>query len=442
MPNSRVCVIGLGFVGSAIAATWLRAGASVVGYDASSARISLLREGGFTTEEKIADAFVKGLNSSSLTLTDVEVPALLECELKFVCVPVYQAEDKNADLSVLKSACESVGRKLKKTDAVIICSSVPPGTTRNVLCPILEASSGLKAGEDFSLIYSPERIFVGRAVDDIEERYPTIISGIDTHSLDAAERIFRTVAKKGVIRMQSLEGAELEKLFEGVYRDVNIALANELALICGELNVDFWSVREAANSQPFSHIHVPGFGVGGACIPVYPWFVAKSVRKNATRLIVDSRVINDSMVDWLVEALKEKFQRKSSTRVGVLGLAFRADVPDARNSPTYRLVTKLKEQQFSVVGVHDPIIKNDGMLGDLLTNDLERILRESNVVILVTDHSCYKQIQWDKISRARKEPLVVIDGKGILRGISAEGIEILVLGQGNQGLAVFEHQPS
>ena len=344
-------------------------------------------------------------------------------------MPVYLGKDKRADLSSLKSATATVGSTLKRGDAVIICPSVPPGTTRKVVVPILEKQSGLAAGKDFDLIYSPERILVGRAVEDIEKHYPAVISGIDEKSLNRAESIFRIVAQKGVLKMPNIESAEFEKLAEGVYRDVNISLANELAMVCDELGVDFWAVREAANSQPFSQIHVPGLGVGGACIPVYPWFVVQSVENTDTRLIEDGREINDSMVDYLVESLKKNFHLNAKSKIAILGLAFRGGVADSRLSVTYRLVESLRKSGFDQLKIHDPLISKDSKVGDILTSNLDEALSLADVAVIATDHKMYKDYDWKSYKRESK--LKIIDAKGILRDKPlSSSVEVYGLGYG------------
>ncbi|MHB8566260.1 MAG: nucleotide sugar dehydrogenase [Nitrososphaerales archaeon] len=430
----RVSVIGLGFVGSSIASVWLRAGATVFGYDTSQARLKAIGEGKVSEEAGVAEAFKVGLASGKLKIA-LEEQELKESEIKIVCVPVYLNHGK-ADLSFLESACSTVARTLKKGDAVIIQPSVPPGTTRKIARPILESKSGLEAGRDFALIYSPERILVGRAIEDIETRYPAVISGISDSSLEKAAEIFGKISKKGVVKMPSIETAEMEKLAEGVYRDVNIAVANELAIVCDELGIDFFAVREAANSQPFCHIHSPGFGVGGACIPVYPVFVSSVVSETATKIIDDARGLNDSMAKLLTSALKTKFGATKDTKVGILGLAFRGDIADARLSVTYRLVDELKSIGVENILVHDPMVQSDPTLGNMLIRDLNKVLEWSDIVLLATDHSAYKEIAWDSLKRTL--PLTVIDGKGILRGISSPKIKLYGLGYGERSPGIRE----
>jgi nucleotide sugar dehydrogenase len=433
--NLKIAVFGLGFVGTSIASAWLRAGAIVEGFDISAERISALKNpSSINFEQAVEQAFERGLNTGKLSLYTLnEAPKTIQADVKFVCVPVYLSEkDKNADLTFLKSAARSVGATLKNGDAVVICPSVPPGTTRKIVLPLLEEASGLSTEKgDFDLIYSPERILVGRAVEDIEDRYPAVISGINAQSLERAETLYLNVAQKGVIKMPNIETAEFEKLAEGVYRDVNVAVANELAMACDELGVNYWSVREAANSQPFCHLHLPGLGVGGACIPVYPWFVAKAVKKTGAKIIEDSREINDSMVNYLVTSLINNFKVSKDTRVGILGLAFRGGVADSRMSVTYRLVEKLRASGLYRIKVHDPLIHGDARLGEILTSNLQDVISNSDIVVIATDHKIYGEYQWNSIAeRPGENKLKVIDTKGILLGGKFSHIEVFGLGYG------------
>ena len=427
----KIAVFGLGYVGTSIAAAWLRAGATVDGFDVSVERIAnLSNPKSIDFEKAVEEAFEKSLASGKLRLHSVTGVVRSDADVKFVCVPVYLlSEEKRADLSFLKSAVGSVALTLRKGDAVVICPSVPPGTTRNEVVPILEKYSGLSAGEDFDVIYSPERILVGRAVEDIEKRYPTIISGINGKSLSRAESLFLKIAQKGVVKMPNLETAEFEKLAEGVYRDVNIALANELAMACDELGVNFWAVREAANSQPFCNLHAPGLGVGGACIPVYPWFATQSLKKSASKMIEDSREINDSMVDYLVASLETNFEIGRESNIVILGLAFRGGIADSRMSVTYRLVELLREKGITHLQVHDPLIHSDVVLGKILTDNLQKALAEADVAIIATDHRNYGDFPWDSIPR-KKTKLRVIDCKGMLLGKKFSNVEIFGLGYG------------
>jgi nucleotide sugar dehydrogenase len=221
------------------------------------------------------------------------------------------------------------------------------------------------------------------------------------------------VFKKGVIAMSNMRTAETEKLLEGVYRDVNIALANEMAKFCESVGVDFWEARDAANSQPFSHIHKPGAGVGGACIPVYPQFIlhtadAHKVQCNITRL---GRTVNDSMPEYCVEQATKLVGSIDGSTIAVLGLAFRGGVSDTRLSPTYHVISELKKRGAKEIRIHDPLVKSDDKIDrDIkLTNEIKEAVKDADLVILVADHPEYKNL-----SSAAVWGAPVYDGRGML----------------------------
>lgn len=310
---------------------------------------------------------------------------------------------------------ETVAKGLKKGDLVIVESSLPPGTTVEIVKPILEEASGLKVEEDFYLAYSPERVYVGRVVKDIEENYPKVVGGIGPLSLDAASRFYEKICRKGVLKMSSTTAAEFEKLAEGIYRDVNIALANELALACMILGLNYYEVAEAANSQPYCHLHLPGPGVGGACIPIYPYFtLIKLVEKKFNaRLVKTARELNENMPQVVVKIIDHVYLKHvdpGRVKVAVLGDAFRGDVDDVRLSPTHDLVSLLKARGVSRIVVHDPYVKKDPHLERLnveLTQDLVKTLSEANLVIAATRHSTYVGLKVSTILEyAGGEPFV------------------------------------
>lgn len=409
----RIAIYGLGHVGSPIASAWLRAGAHVIGVDKSPAVLDNARNGGtHVPEPGVAQAYQKGLRERRFSIYDDPVKASQDSSFKMICVPVLVDDSFSADLGAVRQVALAIGRGLKKGDAVSLNPSVPPGTTEDVVIPILEKESGLRVEQDFCMIYNPERIYEGRAIQDIEEGYPAVIAGAGPKSLEMGAALFSVIFKRGVFRMQSIKAAETEKLLEGVYRDVNIALANEMAKFCERIGVNFWEAREAANSQPYSHIHRPGAGVGGACIPVYPQFVlhtaaANKIECNITKL---GRTVNDSMPEYCVEqalALVES----DHPAVSILGLAFRGGVSDTRLSPTYRVIDQLRARGINNIRVHDPLVKMDPTLpeGVLLTSSLDQAVSGAELVILVADHSEYRALGSDRLAGA-----AVYDGRGIL----------------------------
>lgn len=414
----RIAVYGLGHVGSPITAVWLRFGAHVIGVDKSPSVLESARKGRtHIPEPGVSEAFSKGLKEKRFFVYDDPVKASRDSEIKMICVPVLTTgQSLSADLGAVKQVASSIARGLKKGDIVVLNPSVPPGTSEDAVVPVLEKESGLKAERDFLMVYSPERIYEGRAIKDIEDNYPAIVSGAGPSSLAAGAKLFSLVFKKGVMTMSSMRTAEAEKLLEGVYRDVNIALANELALFCEKAGVDFWEAREGANSQPFCHIHKPGVGVGGACIPVYPQFIlhtADMVKAecNITRL---GRNVNDSMPAYCVnQALALCASAPAQCTVTVLGLAFRGGVSDTRLSPTYAVVSELKRLGAKEIRVHDPMVKSDGALpaGVMLTQDLAKAVKGADLVILATDHAEYRNLSKKELGDAP-----VYDGRGMLDG--------------------------
>ena len=292
------------------------------------------------------------------------------------------------------------------------------------------------------MIYNPERIYEGRAIEDIEQRYPAIVSGTGVRSINIGVRIYSIIFKKGVIAMSSIRTAETEKLLEGVYRDVNIALANELAKFCEKVGVDFWEARNAANSQPFCHIHKPGVGVGGACIPIYPQFILHT----ADRMKIDcsitrmSRNINDSMaaycVEQAIELLEEGKEEKNNIKkqgreqlkkrsfvnkgmdeviITLLGLAFRGGVSDTRSSPTYKVIDEFqKRMKVKEIRVHDPLVINDPALSGkqnniVLTSNLNEAIQGTDLIMLIADHPEYRTL-----TPADLGGIPLYDGRGML----------------------------
>ncbi len=412
----KIAVYGLGYVGAALASVWLRSGAHVIGTDKDPQVLANARKGRtHVPEPGVNEAFTKGLREKRFFVYDDPVKASHDSNLKIICVPVL-ISDTGADLAAVKQVASAIGRGLKKGDVVSLNPSVPPGTTEDVVIPLLERGSGLRVENDFYVVYSPERIYEGRAIKDIEENYPAVLAGAGPKSIELGSRLYSIVFKKGVIKLGSIAAAETEKLLEGVYRDVNIALANEMAKFCEKIGVNFWEAREAANSQPFCHLHRPGAGVGGACIPVYPQFLLhaaelNNVECNITRL---GRSINDSMPEYCVEQaikLLDGATEPAQAGVTLLGLAFRGGVSDTRLSPTYRIIDELRKRGVKEIRVHDPLVRSDPALpaGVRFTPDLGQAVKGADLVILVADHAEYRGLDHKALGSAG-----VYDGRGIL----------------------------
>ncbi|MFZ1077567.1 MAG: nucleotide sugar dehydrogenase [Nitrosotalea sp.] len=433
--NRKVLAIyGLGNVGGPIAAAWLRKGVKVIGVDISQELLSQIKSGvSHKKEPLVSETFTKSLRDGNLSLTINGTKASQNSDIKIAAVPVGLRHN-GIDLRALTSVAKNIGSGLKKGDAVVISPSLPPGTCEKLILPILEKHSKLKGERDFYFIYNPERIFEGRALQDIEENYPAIISGLGQKSLSFAKEMLEIISKKGVISMSSLANAEAEKLFEGVYRDVNIALANELADFCEKVGVNYWEARKGANSQPFCHLHYPGTGVGGLCIPVYPRFVINAAKNIGTHLkmVEFARKTNDSMPKKCVNDALALFRKHridpKGKKIAVLGLGFRGEVTDTRLSPTYDVVNEFIAKGC-VVAIHDPYIFEDTNLpaSIRLSSDLKEVTKNASLVFISSDHKSYSKLNSKSFSNTKK-PLLVFDGRHILDRNNFKNSSILTIG--------------
>ncbi len=429
-----ITIYGLGNVGGPIAAAWLRAGATVIGVDISKDLLSQIKDGTSHAKEPfISETFTKSLKQQKFTVTNDGIAASTKSHIKFIAVPVDMQKDK-INLDFLLAATASVSHGLKKNDTVIVCPSLPPGVTSNAVRTILEKNSKLEAEKDFMLIYNPERIFEGQALQDIEQNYPAIISGYGKKSLQFADELLKIISKKGTVKMSCIENAEAEKLFEGVYRDVNIALANELADYCESAGVDFWDARKGANSQPSCHLHYPGTGVGGLCIPVYPKFILESSSKigKSMKIIQHSRQTNDLMPKKCVkDAIDLLIQNKitpQNSKIAVLGLGFRGEVTDSRLSPTYEVVRQFLKARC-IVTVHDPFIRYDSQLPSTvqLYDNLKTVTEAADLIFVSSDHLMYSKLAQGDFENAKK-PLLIFDGRNILDKSKFKKSSILTIG--------------
>jgi len=417
-----VAVYGLGRVGLPLATAWLRAGAKVIGVDIREEWVKALNSKNFQLidEPQLKPILIDYIKNGLFKATTDGVKASKQSNVKLITVPTLITPKGEADLSALKTALTAIAKGLKEGDLVIIESSVPPKTTEEIAKPILEEISGLKAEEQFGLAFSPERIMVGKALQDIEENYPKIIGGVGPKSAKAAAALYECIARKGVIILSSATAAELAKLFEGVYRDVNIALANELAKLCTALNIDYLEVRKASNSQPYCHLHLPGCGVGGACIPIYPQFIIQTATKHGIQLPLTSkaRQINNQMpkytVNLLQEALEKLGKQINGAKIAILGVAFRGNISDTRLSPAHE-IAKLLKSQGATVTAHDPYVKEDPTLKQLgiPLAALEEAVNNADAIIIATDHKQFKNLNLKELVSKAKKPTIIIDGRNL-----------------------------
>lgn len=410
-------VYGLGHVGAPLASTWLRAGIKVIGIDKSQKVLETAKKGlTHIPEPNVNESYIDGIKENRFLIYDDPIKASQDSKLKMICVPVLINRNK-PDFTALKEVAIAIGKGLKKEDIISVHPSLPPTTTEKFLIPLFEKTSGLDADSDFSVIYNPERIYEGRAIYDIEEGHPGIISANNNYDVQLGSALFSLIFKKGVIQMFNIKAAEAEKLFEGVYRDVNISLANELAKLCDRLGIDFWEAKDAANSQKYCHIHDPGVGVGGACIPIYPQFIIDVATKNkiSCRITKLGRSVNNEMPAYTISKALKMIGRGQLRRskITVLGLAFRGGVSDTRLSPTYDLLRELVKLKIKDVIIHDPLVRDDALIKKFknyeLVSDLNYAITGRDLIILATNHKEYLELDSSSIGST---PLY--DGRGYL----------------------------
>ena len=427
----RIALFGLGKMGLPLAAVFADKGAKVIGVDIDENRVEMINSGiNPVKEEPGLDELVKKTGATGkLRATTDGVEASKKADVMIILVPTMIDDHGNVNLGPVHDAATKISKGLEKGNIVITEATMPPGTTESLI-PILEEGSGLKIGE-FGLAHCPERTMTGTAIRDITGQYPKIVGASDENTLRAVKAIYEVINSKGVIPMSSIKAAEAVKVFEGVYRDVNIGLANELALFCEEQGLDALEVFNAANTQPYCHIHRPGAGVGGHCIPVYPWFVMNlSVRP--TRLIRTARTLNDEMPRHMVEltlkALNMAGLSAKNANIMVLGLTFRGDVYEFRKSPSIPYLKLLSEWSENIYA-YDPVCseKDAERYGARWSENFEN----KDILVIMNDAKEFKELNLEKIAEEMKHKIIV-DGRGIVDKEKAKELGFIYFGVGRR----------
>ena len=399
-----IAVWGLGKMGLPLAVVFANAGYRVTGIDVDREKVSRINAGEnpYPEEPCLGTMLKSALEKKFAAGTEPT-----EADIHMIIIPIMLKNGK-ADLSLLEDVCRKIAGTLRSGDIVVLESTAPPGTCSTVVVPLLE-TAGLKVVEDFGVGHCPERTMSGTAVDDITQKYPKIIGATDSHTGRILTRVYSTINSKGVILMRDTQTAEAVKVFEGIYRDVNIALANELALFCEEKGIDVTEVIKAANTQPYCHLHNPGAGVGGHCIPVYPYFVMSE----KTSLIQTARKINEMMPYHTVDLLENVCEKKGiflkGAKVLLLGISFRGGVKEERFSPFFEVRDELIKRGASVYG-YDPLYTREEVenYGVVYASDCTG----SDAVVILTDHKEFTAIPWEHLYKTGTR--VVIDGRNIL----------------------------
>ena len=426
--DTRVAVIGLGYVGLPLAMAFVDAGCTVTGVDQSRARVDELAAGHSPIDD-IPNARLAATLDGRFTPVHSADAALAPVDAIFVCVPTPITATKDPDLGPVLAAAERIVRELRAGQLVVLQSTTFPGTTTGPFREVLERS-GLRAGTDFDLAFAPERINPGDPASASRD-VPRLVGGSTPAATERAAALLRRVNDK-VVELSSPDAAEMAKLLENTFRNVNIAFVNQLALLCERMGLDVWEIIDAAATKPFGFMRfTPGPGVGGHCIPVDPYYLSWRARAFdvTDRFIEAAGDINFAMprhvVDLTAEALNERSKALKGSRVGVIGVAFKPDVQDPRNSPAGAVLAGLRERGAEV-RYHDPFVpafRDDAGYAHTGVG-LDSLLHWADVFVVVTGH---KAVDWEHLYESAD---LVVDTVNSVRGRTVRDRQVLRLGAG------------
>jgi UDP-N-acetyl-D-glucosamine dehydrogenase len=395
-----VAIVGAGYVGVPLAQVFAEAGRSVLLLDVDAERVAMLNRGESYIEDVPAETMKRLVDQHGLRAS-TDFDELRECDAILIALPTPLSKQREPDLSIVKNATREIGKRLRKGQLVVLESTTYPGTTREEVLPILEQESGLTAGDDFHVAFSPERIDPGRT-DWTTKTVPKVVGGINETSTEAAAALYGS-AIENIHRVSTPEAAELTKLLENIFRSVNIALVNELAMLCDRMGIDVWEVVDAAATKPFGFMRFePGPGLGGHCIPIDPFYLTWKAREFdfTTRFIELAGEVNQNMPYYCRSVVSQALNHGAGTslassKVLVLGVAYKADIGDMRESPALKLI-ELLQNAGADVSYHDPHVPEVEEHGlSLRSVALEPAAYDA--VVIVTAHSAidYEQLVAD-----------------------------------------------
>jgi nucleotide sugar dehydrogenase len=426
----KIAVVALGKIGLPLAVQFANKGHQVIGCDVNQKTVDLINAGTepFPGEAHLQEHLSKVIKSGNLIATTDTQDAVSKSETVVVVVPLFVDEQGVPDFGWMDAATEKIGAGLKPGTLVSYETTLPVGTTRNRFAKALEKASGLTAGKDFTLVFSPERVLTGRVFADLR-KYPKLVGGIDAASTAAGVKFYEAVLdfddrpdlqqKNGVWDLGSCEASEMAKLAETTYRDVNIALANQFAVFAEGANIDIAKVIAASNSQPYSHIHQPGIAVGGHCIPIYPRFYLWNDPK--ATVVAAARAANAAMPEHAVDLLEEEIGNLSGKNVAVLGISYRGGVKESAFSGVFPTVAALIAKGAKVV-VHDPMYTDPEITALGFTP--YKIGGAVDGMILQADHAEYKKLTASDFPGVS----AVVDGRRALDAKLFAGINVRVIG--------------
>ncbi len=426
--EAKICVVGVGTIGLPLATFLANAGFHVTGLDVNKERVRQINSASVVFE--YGNTLKKVVKEKKLRATSEPAEAIGNASVVFVCVPTPLNKENAIDLSKLEAATEAISKNLKQGALIIYESSVSIGATSQ-LGKKIEEKTGLKIGRDIGLAYCPERynptlpqehlahVHYNNENNETEiytlDKVGRVIGGADEKSLKLGKAIYKTFIKPEVKELSCIEAAEATKLLENIFRDVNIALVNELAKIYSVFGLDIYEIVDAAKTKPFAFLaHYPGPGVGGECIPVDTWYLIKQAEAKGleTKLMKSAREVNDSMPSYMVKLLEQKLKKHglalSNANITLLGLSYKKNINDTRLSPTFAImkILKAKNAKFKVC---DPVAIAD-QNPDYTLVPIEEAFRNSDAILLITDHDVFRTINLEEARKEMRTP-VIVDGR-------------------------------
>lgn len=423
-----VGVVGLGYVGLPLAVEKAKAGFKTIGFDVQDEKVKMVNEGHNYIGDVVDDDLKKIVKQGMLKATS-DFSFIKDVDFIAICVPTPLDEHQQPDISYVENSAKEISKYLSKETMVVLESTTYPGTTEELIKPILENGSGLKCGQDFYLGFSPERVDPGNAVYKTKNT-PKVVGAIGKDATEVIAKMYRTVLGADIHEVSSPAVAEMEKILENTYRNINIGLVNELAMLCEKMGISLWEVVDAAKTKPYGfQPFYPGPGLGGHCIPLDPYYLDWKAREYGfhTSLIQASGIINDRMPEYCVERaskiLSSKFKKAmNGAKVLVLGVAYKNDIDDYRESPALKVIEEL-QKEGAEVEFYDPWIskyKYKGEIHEGLEKIDEKIVADSDIVIFTAAHSNF---DYDMISKNAK---VIFDTRNAMKNVkNRDNIELL-----------------
>jgi len=433
MSQKTVTVVGAGYVGLPVACAFAGAGLKTYALDILPDRVRTINEGKspIVGDEPGLEELLSSTVKAGRLIASTDMSNIGKADFVVVCVdtPVDE-QTKQPRMNILSGAVRSIGQNLKIGALVSIESTLPPLTMKNLAIPLLEETSGLKAGRDFFVTHCPERVMPGRLLSNLAN-YDRVLGGLDERSIELGVELYSHIVH-AKLHTTDLLSAEMAKTLENAYRDVQIAFANEVALACEELGADAFEVRRLVNTCPFRDMHIPGAGVGGHCLPKDSWLFASSLKAVTPKIMTTAREVNEYMPVHMVELIKKGLAEAgvelSSAKIAVMGLAFLRDSDDIRHSPALTIIDNLEGKVKELI-VHDPMVQKPYKVP--MVRKLEAALSDADCMVIVTDHSCYASLDLEQVMGLMRTPFIV-DGRNVLKtdAVRTKGFMYLGVGKG------------